>query len=189
MGKVLDNIQKILCCAEEHRNREHAYIEETASQSKIKKIMLYDLDNSFLVLKPDEKSKGCVSNLFKTEKEDKNLFHNRACDAIIIKEYDNSLVNIAYIELKSGRSRTVGQFKSMFCFMFYIQALLKWQFDIDMKIEKSSFHVFYVPEIEMAKRTSRPKKSGIENQHGIEKPQCHPVSNPITDISVKHLLK
>jgi hypothetical protein len=70
--------------------------------------------------------------------------HNRACDAVLIHEYESGKCRIVYIDLKSDVPKGYqGQFQSSHCFMRYIQVLLSEFFQQKLEFDNEKFIIFH----------------------------------------------
>lgn len=148
---MIEALLKLLSCRiVDGRQASEAIIEEKDVSAKLKKITLSDLQPGILVLLIDEGRKvrlggkvviDCMSPLFNITGDS---HHNRACDAVLIREKSASECEVVYIDLKSDApSGFKGQFQSTYCFVRYVQALLLELLKVEMKIVKERYVIFH----------------------------------------------
>jgi hypothetical protein len=154
MGQVIDKLKELLdskVILADGSSVAHAQLREDDPSAKLKKLTLTDLDKNILCLIPDQGRKVknsdnqivtvCMSPLFSLTG---THGHNRACDGLVLREHENGLCDLVYIELKSDSpSGYEGQFKSTYCFVRYLYELLEQLCDVKMQIGKERFVVFH----------------------------------------------
>lgn len=70
--------------------------------------------------------------------------HNRACDAVIVHESGAGIVDICYIDLKSGKPAGYsGQFKSTRAFLGYLRELVKEFHDTNFEVQRERFVILH----------------------------------------------
>ncbi|MDD5717298.1 MAG: hypothetical protein PHW64_05790 [Sulfuricurvum sp.] len=172
----------------------HACIEEKDVSAKLKKLTISDLGQGHLVIGLDggrimicdRKEFALMSPIFRITKD---CDHNRACDALLIKEKPGGRCEIAYIDLKSDSPTGYsGQFKSSKCFINYIESLIKTFCDIDIKIEREKYVLFHTDSTNstpsIGKKTTRPTPN---DKNSATSPMKFIVKNNMTISQMKFL--
>lgn len=174
MNSLISYLKDIInpdCIAACGSTNSHVTVTEEDTSATLKKITLCGLSKSMIVILPDKGSiikdqrdkivTTCISPLLRKSNPENPNDHNKACDAVAIRENTNNSYDILYIELKSGStSRAEAQFKSTTCFVMYINELLKTFHDADFKINKQQYIIFTLksrPRIN--KQPTRPSRN------------------------------
>lgn len=153
--------------------RRFARLKETAGDSKLKQVDIYDLPEGSLLLKLDHIEQP--KTLFKGKKGER-----QRCDYLLVTKIDTRSF-LVFIEMKSstaGDSEIVRQFKGAECIFDYCDAALNRFHDQDgflRKFEKR-FVVFYRPRL--AKQRTRPAILSHRNDTPERPLKCAAPHNP-----------
>lgn len=181
---ALDAFNKILgCVCAYSATQSHAKIIECDSSASLCEITLSDLTGNIMVFTPDEgkriKVRGkvvhdCMSPLFT---QAPLTHHNKSCDVVIVQENIEGILNVTYVDLKSGDHKGVAnQFKSTRSFVRYLCALSDNIYGTNIKVSKEAYLVLTLKVPSISKRPSIPKLEQKISSN-IEMPKIRLVKN------------